>query len=96
MKDDLLGSQKKKKKTSRSIDGGSPTEKGFSEVKSEPDGERKETNGDLPEETSEIKRFMDEEEMLDIAEHCFIRVAEMLLEKSKTARSVFTKYSVPE
>ena len=67
MKDDLLATQKKKKKTSRSIDGGSPTEKGFSEVKSEPDGERKETNGDLPEETSEIKRFMDEEE--DIADN---------------------------
>lgn len=46
--------------------------------------------------TSDIKRFMDEEEMLDIAEHCFIRVAEMLLDKNITTRSVFTKYSVPE
>jgi hypothetical protein len=39
---------------------------------------------------------MEEEEMLDIAEHCFIRVAEMLLERNKTARNIFTKYSVPE
>lgn len=39
---------------------------------------------------------MEEEEMLDIAEHCFIRVAEMLLERNKSARAVFTKYSVPE
>lgn len=50
----------------------------------------------MEEEGSEIKRFMDEEEMLDIAEHCFIRIAEMLIERGRTARSVFTKYSVPE
>jgi hypothetical protein len=29
---------------------------------------------------------MDEEEMLDIAEHCFIKIAESLIEKNKTAR----------
>lgn len=39
---------------------------------------------------------MDEEEMLDVAEHCFIRIAEMLLDRNITTRSVFTKYSVPE
>ena len=34
--------------------------------------------------------------MLDLAEHCFIRIAEMLLESNRSARSIFTKYSVPE
>jgi hypothetical protein len=32
------------------------------------------------------QHFMDEEEMLDIAEHCFIKIAESLIEKNKTAR----------
>jgi hypothetical protein len=41
-------------------------------------------------------KYMDEEEMLDIAEHCFIRMAECLIEKGRTARSVFLKYSLPE
>jgi hypothetical protein len=44
----------------------------------------------------EGKKFMDEEEMLDVAEHCFIRLAEMMIEKNKTARTIFTKYSIPE
>ena len=39
---------------------------------------------------------MDEEEMLDVAEHCFIRMAESLIEKGRTARMIFTKYSIPE
>jgi hypothetical protein len=39
---------------------------------------------------------MDEEEMLDVAEHCFIRMAESLIERGRTARSIFTKYSMPE
>lgn len=39
---------------------------------------------------------MDEEEMLDVAEHCFIRMAESLIERGRTARSIFTKYSIPE
>ena len=39
---------------------------------------------------------MDEEEMLDVAEHCFIRMAENLIERQRTARSIFTKYSIPE
>lgn len=34
--------------------------------------------------------------MLDIAEHCFIRIAETLIEKNKTARQVFTPFSIPE
>jgi hypothetical protein len=42
------------------------------------------------------QHFMDEEEMLDIAEHCFIKIAESLIEKSKTARQIFTPFSIPE
>ena len=34
--------------------------------------------------------------MLDVAEHCFIRMAETLIERGKTARQIFTKYSIPE
>ena len=34
--------------------------------------------------------------MLDIAEHCFIRMAEMMLQTNRSARSIFTKYSIPE
>ena len=34
--------------------------------------------------------------MLDVAEHCFIKMAETLIEKGRTARSIFTKYSIPE
>jgi hypothetical protein len=41
-------------------------------------------------------KYMDEEEMLDVAEHCFIKMAETLIEKGRTARSIFTKYSIPE
>jgi hypothetical protein len=40
--------------------------------------------------------MLDEEEMLDIAEHCFIRLAEHMLDKSRSVRGIFTKYSVPE
>lgn len=34
--------------------------------------------------------------MLDIAEHCFIRLAEIMLHKNATVRSTFLKYSLPE
>ncbi len=34
--------------------------------------------------------------MLDIAEHCFIRMAEILIERTRSVRSIFTKYSIPE
>jgi len=39
---------------------------------------------------------MDEEEMLDVAEHCFIKMAESLIERGRTARSIFTKFAIPE
>ena len=38
------------------------------------------------EEKKEAGKYMDEEEMLDVAEHCFIRMAETLIERGKTAR----------
>jgi hypothetical protein len=41
-------------------------------------------------------KYMDEEEMLDVAEHCFIKMAESLIDRGRTARSIFTKYSIPE
>ena len=45
----------------------------------------------------EEKKSMDEEEhMLDVAEHCFIRLAENLISKSKSARTIFQKYSISE
>jgi hypothetical protein len=34
--------------------------------------------------------------MLDIAESCFIKMAELLLEKGKSVSQLFLKYSVPE
>lgn len=38
----------------------------------------------------------DEERMLDIAEQCFMRIADLLHLQQKTVRSVFLKYSQPE
>jgi len=40
--------------------------------------------------------MLDEEEMLDVAEHCFIRIAELMIERNITVRQVFTKYAIPE
>ena len=34
--------------------------------------------------------------MLDIAEACFIRMAELMVQRGRTVRGIFTKYSVPE
>ena len=34
--------------------------------------------------------------MLDIAEHCFIRIADLMSERGRSVRGIFTKYSVPE
>jgi hypothetical protein len=39
---------------------------------------------------------MSEEQMLDIAEGCFIKMADLFLTRNKTVRALFTKYSVPE
>jgi len=50
------------------------------------EGEEKEKDG----------KYMDEEEMLDVAEHCFIKMAESLIDRGRTARAIFTKYSIPE
>ena len=42
------------------------------------------------------KSTMDEEQMLDVAEACFIRMSELMLTRGRTVRGIFTKYSVPE
>ena len=41
-------------------------------------------------------KFMDEEEMLDIAENCFIKIAEKMIETNRSVRGIFAKFSVPE
>ena len=59
--------------------------------------EEKKDAGTVEEDEDELaEKYMDEEEMLDIAEHCFIRLAEVMLEKNRSIRGLFTKYSVPE
>jgi hypothetical protein len=39
---------------------------------------------------------LDDERMLDVAEGCFIRLAELLLDQGRTIRGIFTKFSQPE
>jgi len=36
---------------------------------------------------------LDDERMLDVAEGCFIRLAELLLDQGRTIRGIFTKFS---
>lgn len=50
------------------------------------------THGSDPEE----ERAQDEERMLDIAEQCFMRIADLLHVSQKTVRQVFLRYSQPE
>jgi hypothetical protein len=38
----------------------------------------------------------DDERMLDVAEGCFIRLSELLMEQGRTIRGIFTKFSQPE
>ena len=42
------------------------------------------------------EKMFEEEKMLDIAEHCFIRIADLLHLHHKTVKQVFLKYSQPE
>jgi len=42
------------------------------------------------------KRTIDEEHMLDIAEAIFMKMADLMNEKGKSVRGIFTKFSVPE
>ena len=45
---------------------------------------------------SDGDKAQDEERMLDIAEQCFMRIADLLHLAQKTVRSVFLRYSQPE
>lgn len=45
---------------------------------------------------SDAKAKIDEEHMLDIAEALFIKMADLMIKKSRSVRGIFTKYSVPE
>ena len=42
------------------------------------------------------KKSVDEEHMLDISEAIFMKMADLMIEKGRTVRGIFTKYSVPE
>lgn len=42
------------------------------------------------------RQSMNEEQMLDVAEGCFIKMAELLLTKGKSIRAVFAKFAAPE
>lgn len=42
------------------------------------------------------KKSFDEEHMLDVAEAIFIKMADLLSEKGRTVRGIFTKYAIPE
>jgi hypothetical protein len=45
---------------------------------------------------SDDEKFNEEERMLDIAEQCFMRIADLLHMQQKTVKQVFLKYSIPE
>jgi hypothetical protein len=42
------------------------------------------------------KKSLSDEQMLDIAEMCFVKIAEILIRLGITVREVFAKYAVPE
>lgn len=42
------------------------------------------------------RKSVDEEQMLDIAELQFIKIADVLIKKMTTVREAFIKYSIPE
>lgn len=43
-----------------------------------------------------MRKSVDEEHMLDVAEAIFIKMADLLTEKGRSIRGIFTKYSEPE
>lgn len=45
---------------------------------------------------SELKRPINEEQMLDIAELCFMQMSEIMIKQGRTVRDVFGKYAVPD
>ena len=45
---------------------------------------------------SDDEKFNEEERMLDIAEQCFMRIADLLHMQQKTVKQIFLKYSTPE
>lgn len=46
--------------------------------------------------TKDRKQSIDEEQMLDIAEMCFVKMAELLIKKGLTVRDAFGKYSTSD
>ena len=90
---EIKGSEESKNKKSKANAGeGEENDVGEDDVEG-----KKEVEGDEEEKREKDPgKYMDEEEMLDVAEHCFIKMAESLIERGRTARSIFTKYSIPE
>ena len=43
-----------------------------------------------------MRKSADDEHMLDVAEAIFVKLADLLIEKGRTTRSVFTKFAEPE
>lgn len=42
------------------------------------------------------RESVDDESLLDIAEVCFLRIADVLIKRGQTVREAFKKYSIPE
>ena len=39
--------------------------------------------------------YINEEEMLDVAEKCFVKIAEAILERNCSVRQAFSKFIIP-
>lgn len=51
---------------------------------------------DLGMKPAQPRKSIDEEQMLDIAELCFVRIADVLIKKGQTVREVFGKFAQPD
>jgi hypothetical protein len=95
-----IKSNKSKKSTTNNENKKKGTKKLKNKVEEkENDKSRESAKSEVPKERlkdNEEGKVMDEEEMLDIAEHCFIKLAESMIEKNRSVRGIFTKYSIPE
>lgn len=50
-------------------------------------------DGDMDEEDGE---YVDEEVMLDVAEKCFVRIAEAIIKRGQSVRQAFTNFIIKE
>lgn len=61
-----------------------------------PKAEKSQENTFSPKSTTPEHKKLSDEQMLDVAETCFVRCADFLLEKGLQVRSVFGKFAIPE